>query len=804
MKANKIYQWVIALIALIMLQTFSLAAQSQREIDELFRDANSYYYFEDYEEALALYLRVNAMQPSRNLDYRIGVCYLNIPGSRHRAIEYLERAASSTTRRYNENSVREQNAPLDAIFYLGNAYFINNQIEKAEATYNRFISEIRNERSYNMDYFNHQISSLKNSRNLQNFPVNFIRSNMGESVNDRFSNFNPAVSGNGRVMAYTTKRRFQNVVFVSRKVGNEWATPQNITLDLVVDGNCSTLSLSNNGSTLYLFRDDVHDGNIYVSNFIDGKWTPIQKLNQNINTPSYETHACETPDGKKLYLTSNRPGGFGDLDIYVSERTANGDWGPASNLGSKINTNFNENTPFLSADGNLLFFSSEGQNTIGGYDVYFSQLGSDGKWTKPVNLGFPLNTTDDDLFFQPIGNGSSGYMAIFDTDGYGEMDILQFDIFLPKYQRTVVTQTDLVAQKTNIFPKSMVIDTITNPGAALVDISKIDNLQLLDPMRRAKLFFTGKKFDLKEQVKYDVIAKPDIAASTVKDAPEKDKTNEFTDAQKGEVSDASVQGKSPLDLMDGSELADRSSVLDPALVLNFDSLLTVQITAARRNAIADSLRKAELQRDAQNVLEILRSLASDEIKIALQSGFPTASENRTFLTLLQASWLSQKADSLTKQADFIQLMSRFTDIVMAKKGGQSKLQPRSISGAIADEDFFYRIQMLKQKASPSLAFFLDQVIISDPSINSFVALWEYIKLNKWTEFQPFLSEYLQLLTHFGLENFYTLSDLQKEELINENMGSSLLSWAVKGIAGISLIGFIILLILLFKRWRKSR
>ena len=340
--------------------------QFRQSAEESYKDANAYFYFEDYEEALALYLSVyNEFPENANLDYRIGLCYLNILGSKHKAIEHLERAAQNVSQRYSENSIREERAPADAIFYLGNAYFNDNQLDKAQKAYDTFRSQIKHERKYDMAYLIHQEEAIRKSKMIQNYPINFLRSNLGPGINNRFSNYNAVVSGDGKTLAYTTKERFYQAIMVARKEGRNWGKSLNITLDLVVEGNCSTLSLSYDGKELYLFKDDAHVGNIYVTSFMNGAWTPMRKLNENINTDFYETHASISTDGKKLFFTSNRTGGHGELDLYVSERTKGGDWGPAKNLGPNINTRFNENTPFIASNDQLLFFSSDGHQGVG-------------------------------------------------------------------------------------------------------------------------------------------------------------------------------------------------------------------------------------------------------------------------------------------------------------------------------------------------------------------------------------------------------------------------------------------------------
>ena len=145
------------------------------------------------------------------------------------------------------------------------------------------------------------------------------------------------------------------------------------------------------GTILYLYKTDNFDGNIYSAEYVNGNWTPIKKLNKNINTKFYESHAAISSDGKKLYFTSNRDGGYGGLDIYVSEKDASGDWGPAINLGNTINTPYNEDTPFITLNDSLLYFSSEGHNGMGGYDIFRSDK-SEAGWNAPENLGFPVNS----------------------------------------------------------------------------------------------------------------------------------------------------------------------------------------------------------------------------------------------------------------------------------------------------------------------------------------------------------------------------------------------------------------------------
>lgn len=474
-------------------------AQTQQNPNDIYKDANAYFYFEDYEEAVALYLEIYDQFPNNhNLDYRIGYCYLNIYGQKDKAVHYLERAIENTTYKYAENSVKETRAPVDAHFYLGNAYLVNYEFRKAQNAYSNFENIIKNDQKYNTGYLNNQYEAIDRAKTYMNYPVNFISTNLGNVINVQQPGSTPAISADGSTLAFTRQEKFYQSINISKNINGQWSRPINITLDLVVDGNCNTLSLNHDGTELYLFKDDDHDGNIYVTNFDGIKWTPMQKLNHHINTESYETHASLSPDGNTLYFSSNRPGGFGDLDIYISHRDKEtGDWGHPINLGESINTPFNENSPFLSADGQTLFFTSDGHTNMGGYDIFFSRLQDDGSWSKPVNMGYPINTTDDEIFYQPIGNGERGLMTINDPNGFSISDIIQLEVFLPRYNKEIVSFNDFLDRTLSLSPNTLIIDTVNKPGEALLyPLNKDDIDKYLTDQSQRTIYYEGKPYNV--------------------------------------------------------------------------------------------------------------------------------------------------------------------------------------------------------------------------------------------------------------------------------------------------------------------
>ncbi|MFC2103981.1 tetratricopeptide repeat protein [Bacteroidota bacterium] len=436
---------ILSLLSIILIS--NTISQEYYELEEMFLDADSWFFYEDYTEALPIFLRVlEADSLNNNVMYKIGYCYLHIPGQKEKSIAYLENAIKKTTLNYRKNTYLEKQAPVDALFYLGNAYLVNNKINEAIDAYSGFQNsisrsqKIANKDIYDTDYLKRQMDACRNALQFQYKPVNFVARNVGDKINSKFNEFNAIISGDESTMVFTAALQFYDGIFYSKKDSNGlWSYPMNLMGQLGVDDNSATTGLSYDGTELYIYRDDDFDGNIYVSYLKDGLWTRVHKLGENINTKFWESHASLSPDNNKLYFVSNREGGIGDLDIYVSERLTDTTWGKPINLGKTINTRWNENTPFLTPDGKRLFFSSEGHTGMGGYDILYSEKDINGEWSEPVNIGYPINTTDDDIFFVPFKDGRFAYNSQFSKQGFGGQDIYQFQLFnIPEYNDILV------------------------------------------------------------------------------------------------------------------------------------------------------------------------------------------------------------------------------------------------------------------------------------------------------------------------------------------------------------------------------
>jgi hypothetical protein len=439
MKPQTFTRPIFKSLVLFLFVSIPTYPQGEEKLKGTFVEAESYFLFEEYKDALPLYQRILLADPENfNINYKIGICYLNDIYQVNKSIAYLEKAVKGISPDSKTTSFKERQAPPESFFYLGNAYRANNRLNDAIEAYEQF-KLILDPAVYDVTLLEEQITSCKVAASQQKNPMYFISVNMGEGINDRFEEINPVLSGDEKVMVFTRKLQFYDAVFYCRRDNGKWSEPINLTPSFALDGNSYSTGMSYEGDEIFVYRSDNFDGNLYSSKYKSGKWSKLEKLNGNINTKYWESHASLSKDGKTLYFTSNREGGYGGLDVYRSERNRGGDWGPATNLGPVINSRYNEDTPFITDDGNTLYFSSMGHYNMGGYDIFYSTRLDNGQWSKPVNAGYPLNTTNDDLFFVPIRDGAYAYYSKYDpADTYGMTDIYKLEVFTDLHPRKFI------------------------------------------------------------------------------------------------------------------------------------------------------------------------------------------------------------------------------------------------------------------------------------------------------------------------------------------------------------------------------
>ena len=269
---------------------------------DMFLEAESFFLFEEYKDALPLYQRILQVDPENfNINYKIGICYLNDIYQKHKSIQYLEKAVKGTSPAYKQNNFKERMAPLEAFYYLGNAYRVNNRLNEALEAYNQF-KQVLDPVVYDIELVDEQIKACKVAADLQSRPYYYISFNLGETINDRFEEIHPVISGDETVLVFNRKLQFYDAIFYSEKRNGKWSSPINLTPSFAVDGNSYCTGISYDGKELFIYRPDEFDGNLYVSKREGENWSKLERLNDNINTKYWESHASPSQRTEKHFI----------------------------------------------------------------------------------------------------------------------------------------------------------------------------------------------------------------------------------------------------------------------------------------------------------------------------------------------------------------------------------------------------------------------------------------------------------------------------------------------------------------------
>ncbi len=477
---------IITTLFILLLFTENIFSQNDSDFDSKFEEAQKISKEGDYYAALPIYLDLyKTDQTNANINYLIGNCYLRARSHKAKALPYLEKALLNISYKYEEGSSKEKNAPLLAYKLLGDAYHINSKFTKAIESYNRYKKELtfyKSKDAENLKDANRKIEMCKTGIALMATPINAKIENMGKSVNSPYGDYSPVLTADQTTMIFTTRRhqstggeilengKYFEDIYISTNDGKGWSTAESIGKPINTDGNEASVGISPDGQEILIYKDDNGDGNIYSTSLNGDVWSEPIKLNSNINSKHWEPSAFISADGYAMYFTSDRPGGFGGRDIYVSKKDPKGEWGKAMNMGALINTEFDEDAPFIHPDGITLFFSSNGHNTMGGFDVFYSTLSDDGiKWQKPVNVGYPINSPDDDVFYVVSTDKTKAYYSSFKEGGLGEKDNYIIT-FLDQKQAALTLLKGLVKDSYGAVPKDIVITVTDNETGEIAGV----------------------------------------------------------------------------------------------------------------------------------------------------------------------------------------------------------------------------------------------------------------------------------------------------------------------------------------------
>ncbi|GAB3342445.1 OmpA family protein [Marivirga atlantica] len=389
-------------------------------------------------QARDMYVLASQTDPSNvEANFMAGSTYLQTT-EKSKATEFLLKAYQI-----------DPNYKFNLLYLIGQGYQFGYDFETAIGYYNQYQKKLEENTGYKgadktpLSEVERRIYECENGRKYKANPISYSIVNLGNRINSESWDYGPVVNADETVMIFTTRRSDGNLnenvfddnfhyedIFISKKLNGEWQPAENIGNVVNTKYHDSNLGFSPDGKTLYIYSDEGN-GDIYYTNLLsEDTWSIPESLSDNINSSGYnEKSVSQSADGSLLFYASNRPGGYGGFDIYYSEKNRKGEWGASKNLGDIINTELDEDGCFLQFDGKTLYFSSTGHDGMGGFDIYKSVYDSaGGVWSTPENLGYPLNSPDDDIYFVMSKDGKTGYYASVREDGMGYNDIYRVTI----------------------------------------------------------------------------------------------------------------------------------------------------------------------------------------------------------------------------------------------------------------------------------------------------------------------------------------------------------------------------------------
>lgn len=362
-------------------------------------------------------------------------------GLMHLSTIQKEASVKYLTRVYRQN----KNLRFDLEYLIGLGYHYGLAFDKALEFYTKYRFKIDSNPTYagkdkiDIKEVNRRMEECANGKEFVAHPKPYSITNVGPEINSEFDDYAPVVNADETEMIFTSRRRDGNLnenvgddnrpfedIFVSKKESGSWQPAKNIGAMVNTRFNDSNIALSPTGNILFLYKDGVGDGDIFMSTRQpDGTWTKPAALPGAVNSSFYESSVSITKDESTLFFASDRPGGFGGMDIYSCTKDKKGAWTVVRNLGPSVNTEYDEEAPFIDYDGKTMYFSSKGRKGMGGYDIFKSTLINLEKreWSDPENLGYPINTPDDDIFIVGTASPNRFYYSSVRPDGVGYSDI---------------------------------------------------------------------------------------------------------------------------------------------------------------------------------------------------------------------------------------------------------------------------------------------------------------------------------------------------------------------------------------------
>jgi hypothetical protein len=423
------------LLLLMFLTTGSMVAQNTltgKQEKDLLQKAESYYYDEELQnipKALEFFQELAKNKPEDPY-YRLmeGICYTHFRNKKELALSKLL-------------EVKQKNPSFNEVnYYLARAYAVNKEFDKAIETYEVYMSsqEVAEEQKAKA---RQNIIYCQNAKKFTSDSLVVDIVNIGSPINTEHSEYVPVITSDETILIFTyrgnrskgglmdktgkpdPRGEYYEDIMISYKVGNTWLEPESIGDNINTNGHDASIALSVDGQQLFIYKSNKTDnGDIYLSKLEGDSWSKPEKLQGDVNTTAWEGSASLSSDGKKLYFSSSREGGFGGRDLYLANLNPDGSWGNVKNLGPVINTKYDDDAPFIHPDRRTMYYSSKGHNSMGGYDIFYTYLNEDG-WDEPANIGYPVNTIDDDRYYVLSADAKTGYYSTAGRSENGTHDI---------------------------------------------------------------------------------------------------------------------------------------------------------------------------------------------------------------------------------------------------------------------------------------------------------------------------------------------------------------------------------------------
>jgi len=416
--------------------------------------ARGYFQYQNFKDALAEYLKLSE-EDSTNLEYHhnIGLCYLYTNIDKTLAIPYLEWV------------VNQEKFDANAWYDLGRAYQYAYRFDDAREAFKKFIAT--GEKDLNPISAKRQLQICDNAEKLMANPLNVTISNMGPEINSPYPDYNPFILQDESYLVFTSKRNtnlggwidydgFNTAdIYHSNKAGKAWKKSRGISNTINTYLVEDIVGMSPDGEIMFVYMDNEYAmSDVFYSEKKGRSYKRPEAMGMYVNAKSFEGAATISQNKKILFFSSNREGGKGGMDLYMAFQLPTGEWGDPINLGDVINTEYDEDFPYLAPDGKTFYFASTGHSSMGGYDIFKCTWDKKNKtFSKPVNLGYPINTPEDNTTISFSESMRHAYIAALMPGGYGELDIYRVTFNDVEPKKCFLSGTIMTADSVSVYEK---------------------------------------------------------------------------------------------------------------------------------------------------------------------------------------------------------------------------------------------------------------------------------------------------------------------------------------------------------------